>query len=135
MSFSEKVKELRKQKGLSQQKLAEMLGVSLRTVQNYELGVCYPKQTNLYAAMARLFAVDVADLLTDDEAFIAEAHALGGVRGRNAAERLISDASALFAGGDVTDDDKDGVMKALQEAYWLAKAKNKKYIPKKYLKS
>ena len=29
----------------------------------------------------------------------------------------------------------EGAMKALNDAYWIAKAKNKKYAPKKYRKS
>jgi DNA-binding XRE family transcriptional regulator len=37
------IKNLRKKKGISQEKLAEMLGVHLRTVQNYEGGGVIPK--------------------------------------------------------------------------------------------
>lgn len=41
--------------------------------------------------------------------------------------------SALYAGGDLSDEDKDAVMKALQEIYWQSKARNvEKYTPKKY---
>ena len=39
MLFGEKVKLLRKEKGLTQTELAEAVGVTLRTVQNYE-GKC-----------------------------------------------------------------------------------------------
>ena len=38
----------------------------------------------------------------------------------------------LFAGGDISEEDKANVMEALQEAYWEAKITNKKYTPKKY---
>ena len=45
---------------------------------------------------------------------------------------MVSNANALFAGGDITEDDKAKVLEAIQEAYWQAKLINKKYTPKKY---
>ena len=44
--------------------------------------------------------------------------------------------SGLFAGGTLSEQDKDAVMKALQDIYWESKARNvEKYTPKKYKKS
>lgn len=40
--------------------------------------------------------------------------------------------AGLFAGGNIADEDLDVMMKALQDAYWIAKEKNKKFTPKKY---
>ena len=40
--------------------------------------------------------------------------------------------SALYAGGQLSEEDKDIVMKALQDIYWESKARNaQKYSPKK----
>lgn len=39
----------------------------------------------------------------------------------------------MFAGGELSEGDKDAVMLALQKAYWDCKEDNKKYTPKKYL--
>ena len=48
-------------------------------------------------------------------------------------EELVAGVSALFAGGELSENDKDAVMRALQDAYWMAKERNKeKYTPKKY---
>ena len=41
------IKELRKKLGISQEKLGELLGVHLRTVQNYENGGIIPKAKNI----------------------------------------------------------------------------------------
>lgn len=38
MKFCDKVKKERREKGLTQQQFADMLGVSLRTITNYEKG-------------------------------------------------------------------------------------------------
>lgn len=40
----------------------------------------------------------------------------------------------VSAGGEMSREDIDGVMKALQDLYWKAKEDNKKYTPKKYRK-
>ena len=40
--------------------------------------------------------------------------------------------SGLLAGGTLDDEALEGAMKALNEAYWIAKENNKKYTPKKY---
>lgn len=34
----------------------------------------------------------------------------------------------------MTEEDMEEMVHAVQEAYWIAKKKNKKYTPKKYLK-
>ena len=42
----------------------------------------------------------------------------------------------LFQGGTLSEQDKDAVMKALQDIYWESKARNvEKYTPKKYKKT
>ena len=38
----------------------------------------------------------------------------------------------MFAGGALSEDAMDGVMKSIFEAYWEAREKNRKYTPKKY---
>lgn len=48
MKFCDKVKKERREKGLTQQQFADMLGVSLRTITNYEKGESYPKQREMY---------------------------------------------------------------------------------------
>ena len=59
-----------------------------------------------------------------------------GYKGAKDAEELVAGVSALFAGGELSENDKDAVMSALQDAYWMAKERNKeKYTPKKYRKS
>ena len=70
-----------------------------------------------------------------DEAFVVRATEQYGSRGKKQAQDLIDDMSGLFAGGTLSPQDEDALMKALQDIYWEAKARNiEKYTPKKYKK-
>lgn len=134
MKFCEKIKEARKNAGLKQEEFAKAIGVSLRTVSNYESGERFPKKRETYYKMAEVLNVDVNYLLTDDEEFLLNAEAKYGGKGARQAKALVAEVSGLFAGGELADEDLDEIMKGIQEAYWIAKEKNKKYIPKKYRK-
>ena len=134
MKFCEKIMEARKNAGLKQDEFAKAIGVSLRTVSNYESGERYPKKRETYYKIAEVLKVDVNYLLTDDEEFLLEAEAKYGTKGARQAKALVAEVSGLFAGGELADEDLDEMMKGIQEAYWIAKEKNKKYTPKKYRK-
>ena len=134
MKFGEKIREGRKKAGLKQEEFAKAIGVSLRTVLNYESGERYPKKRETYYKIAEVLKFDVNYLLTDDEEFLLNAEAKYGSKGARQAKALAAEVSGLFAGGELADEDLDEMMKGIQEAYWIAKEKNKKFTPKKYLK-
>lgn len=71
MRFEEKIVELRKQKGLSQEELAEQLGVSRQAVSRWELGQTLPDIPNLLQ-LCELFGVSVDYLVRDEELTIAK---------------------------------------------------------------
>ena len=60
---------------------AKAIGVSLRTVSNYEAGTRYPKKRETYYKMAEVLKVDVNYLLTDDEEFLLNAESKYGSKG------------------------------------------------------
>lgn len=66
MELNEKLQELRKQKGMTQEELAEMLHVSRTAVSKWESGRGYPNIDSL-KALARFFAVSIDDLLSGEE--------------------------------------------------------------------
>lgn len=134
MKFSEKVKKARKEKKLSQGRLAELIGVSPRTVQNYEIAGMHPKQREIYHKLAEALEVDVNYLLTEDEELIFESYQKGGVKSMHDVENLIGGVCGLFAGGSLPEEDMDAAMKAITEAYFAVKAENRKYTPQKYAK-
>lgn len=66
MEFNEKLQELRKRKGLTQEEVAEALFVSRTAVSKWELGKGYPNIESL-KAIAGFFCVTVDELLSGDE--------------------------------------------------------------------
>ena len=68
----------------------------------------------------------------EDEEFLLSAAEKYGAKGAKQAQALVDEVSGLFADGNIADEDLDVMMKALQDAYWIAKEKNKKFTPKKY---
>lgn len=114
MKFGEKLKALRLQNHLTQSALAERLGVSLRTLQNYETCKIYPKQTEIYARIAAMFGVSTDYLLNTEPMPVAAPAPLP-------ADELVASVGSLFAGGALSDEDKDKVFATITELYWQAK--------------
>lgn len=66
MELNEKLQELRKQKGLTQEELAQQLYVSRTAISKWESGRGYPNIESL-KAIAQFFSVTVDQLLSPDE--------------------------------------------------------------------
>lgn len=127
MKFGEKLKALRTEKRISQEEAARAAGISRRAYGSYEQEGVYPRNREIYVKLAALFGCDVNYLLTEDEDFVSRAGERYGTSGRRQAEALVREATALFAGGELNDEDKDEMLRAIQDAYWIAKEKNRKY--------
>ena len=132
MTFGEKFKAERLKMNLTQQDVADALGINRRMITRYENGLSFPRTKEAYRKIAEFFGVDVNYLLTEDEEFVVRASEQYGARGMKQAQELIDGMAGLFAGGTLSEQDKDAVMKALQDIYWDSKARNvEKYTPKK----
>ena len=116
MSFKDKLKEKRLEANLTQVQLAEKVSVTPRTIQ------------------AKALNTTPEYLLGQNGLLVVAAHEQGGSKAARDIDELVSEVTGMFAGGRLSDEALDGAMKALNDAYWIAKAKNKKYTPKKYRK-
>jgi transcriptional regulator with XRE-family HTH domain len=132
MKFGEKLKKLRTEQSMTQDDVAKAIGVSRRTYISYEQEGRYPRKRDVYSKLAAAFDCNVNYLMTEDEEFISTASEQYGSRGKRQAEELVAELSGMFAGGELSDADKDAVMIALQKAYFDCKEDNKKYTPNKY---
>ena len=135
MLFGDRIKELRNLADMSQQELANRTGLSLRSIQNYESNQRYPKDVAIINKLCAALGTTIEELMKEEDQFILEAASKFGSRGKNDAEKLIEEVGGLFAGGELNEEDKDKVFRAITEMYWKAKDNNKKYTPKKYKKN
>ena len=132
MTLAEKLKNARAALRMSQSELAEASGISLRTIQNYELGASMPKQRSSYGKLAHALHMDENVLLDETADFVLRANERYGSRGARQAWDLVADFRGMCAGGEMNEDDMDEIMQALQEAYWDAKKMNRKYVNQRY---
>lgn len=139
-SFAEKVFDARTELGISQSQLGEQVGVSLRSILAYEKGEKTPRPSTVLK-LARVLNVSVK-FLTDDncenplediekDGYIEEARERYGAKGARDLDTLISENCALFAGGELTADEKDVFFEALTKAYIASKEEARvKFSPK-----
>lgn len=133
--FSEKVKDARSELGISQSQLGSAVGVSLRTILAYEKGEKKPRQSTMLK-LAKALQVSVK-FLSDDEClnpmediekdgYIEEARERYGAKGARDIEKLLEDNKALFAGGELSQDQKDLFFQAVMTAYVTCREESKK---------
>lgn len=131
MSFSNKLKRLREEKKLTQEGLARLVGVSVKTISRYEKGESKPRYRKIYDKLSEVLNTSHDYLVTDEDEFILRAREDYGSKGAKDAEEIVNGVIGLMAGGEIDEGDKKAILDSIQEAYYIAKAKNKKYDPKK----
>lgn len=134
MNFGKKLRDLREAKNLTQQELADQVGVSLKTISRYETNESHPRYREIYDKLAEVLDTTHDYLVTDEDDFVLNARELYGSKGANDAREMVDGVIGLMAGGEVPEEDKKTILDAIQEAYYMAKTENKKYTPKKYRK-
>ncbi|MBQ0071699.1 MAG: helix-turn-helix transcriptional regulator [Spirochaetales bacterium] len=132
MNFSEKVRTARLEAGLTQKELALTTGIALRTIQNYESGERMPKKKSYYSLLATALGMEEEILLDEKAEFVLKAGEMYGPAGQRQAEELVKEVTGLFAGGELEEEDKEAMFRAIQDAYWMAKDMNRRHTPKKY---
>ena len=141
MTFSEKIRSSREMLEISQTELAELVGVSRRTIVAYEAGEANARKSTI-AKLARVLKVStkflsdencndpLADI--DQDPYVEQARELYGNVGARDMEALLRDNAALFAGGELSQEQKDAFFQAVMTAYVTCKEEaSKKFSPKK----
>lgn len=139
-TFSEKVKEARVSLGISQPQLGKKIGLSVRSVIAYEKGEKKPRPASMLK-LAKALGVSVK-FLSDDECedpmadiekddYIAEARERYGAAGAKNMDELLSANTALFAGGELSQEQKDAFFEAVMKAYITCKEEARRKLGKK----
>ena len=139
MTFSDKIKRAREVAKLTQYELAQEVGVSQRTIASYESGGARARRSTT-EKLARALKVSVK-FLSDDtctdpladiekDEYIDQARALYGAKGVRDMDALLADNAALFAGGELSQEQKDAFFQAVMTAYVTCKEEaSKKFGP------
>ena len=122
MTFSDKIKRAREVAKLTQNELAQEVGVSQRTIASYESGGAKARRSTT-EKLARALKVSVKYLSDDNcldplediekDEYIDQARALYGAKGVRDMDELLRDNAALFAGGELSQEQKDAFFNAV----------------------
>ena len=118
MKFGEKVRDLRKKHSLTQDELAQCLGINKRTIIGWERDGRYPRSIEMLEKMADIFHVPLTYLQPDQSLFIERAAEAYGKKGKIEAQHLAFELTELFASGELTPQDMDGIMYEMHKAYF-----------------
>lgn len=138
--FGEKVKWKREELQIGQEQLGNLCGVSRRTIVSYETGGKYPREATL-RKLAQALGVTEQYLLNDDctdpnagideEPYVQAARDAFGKKGADEMASLLKQNEALFAGGTLSEDQKDMFFEAVSRAYFMNKQRAREKFGRK----
>jgi len=140
MTFSDKIKRAREVAGMTQQELADAVGVSKRTIASYESSGAIARRstTEKLAAALKVSVKFLSDEACTDplaeiekDTYVEQARALYGAKGVRDMDELLRDNAALFAGGELSEEQKDQFFQAVMTAYVTSKEEAKKKFGRK----
>lgn len=140
MTFSDKVKIARDKRGINQEQLAKLMGVSRRSVVAWETTGTMPRGWRI-RKLAELLGVS-EDYLENDEItdpqhgldkkeYVEETRSRFGDRAAKEMDALLEKNVALFAGGEISQEAKDSYFEAVMKAYLACKEEAKKTYGRK----
>lgn len=140
MTFGEKLKDLRLRLNYSQSELAEVTGISERSLYTYEALGAIPRRGNiqkladaLKVSASYLTEAESADPGADfeEEEFVRRAKSRYGNKGKREAEAILERTGALFAGGALDEEAKDIFMESVMKIYMESKEEARKKFSSK----
>ena len=140
MTFSEKIKRAREMAQLTQRELAQQIGVSQRAVAAYETDGAVARRTTMMK-LAKALKVSFKYLSDENctdpleeiekDSYVREAEDRYGSVGARDVDRLLSANTALFAGGELSQEQKDAFFQAVMTAYVTCREEAKAKFGKK----
>lgn len=140
LSLGEKIRTSRRSADMSQTELANLAGVSVRSVIGYEKDEKHPRQGTLFL-IAKALKVSIkylSDSSCNDpkediekDQYIVDADEKFGSSGVRDINSMLEENLALFAGGELSQAEKDIYFEAIMTAYVTCKEKAKEKFGRK----
>ena len=92
--------------------------INKRTIIGWERDGRYPRSVEMLEKMADIFHVPLTYLQPDQSLFIERAAEAYGKKGKIEAQHLAFELTELFASGELTPQDMDGIMYEMHKAYF-----------------
>ena len=105
--------------------MAQCLGINKRTIIGWERDGRYPRSIEMLEKMADIFHVPLTYLQPDQSLFIERAAEAYGKKGKIEAQHLAFELTELFASGELTPQDMDGIMYEMHKAYFKYREKKR----------
>ena len=128
----DKIKALRTAQHMSMAELARRASMSDRAIRYIESNQREPSVDAIQKIAAALGVT--TDYFMDDAIFYADVRKKYGSRGVAQAKKIKEQTTALFAGGELSEEDQAAFIKEMEALFLDAKADAKKFTPKKYLR-
>lgn len=131
-TMGDKIRAARISLGMSQAELSRRTGLTSRAIRYYESNNRTPtvdaiKKVSEALGLSTDYFIDDAAFQEqlEKEAFLAEAQEKYGSRGKAQAKRIAEETRALYAGGELSEADKQGFMEEMMEILWKRRKKRK----------
>jgi len=138
-TIGDKLKALRLSKQITVAALSRASGLTDRAIRYIENNERTP---SIDAVKKLSSALEVGtDYFIDDdifqeamhqEEFLAKAKELYGSKGKSQAANLLGQVRALYAGGELSDEERETFRDEMEAIFWDAKEEAKRFTPKKY---
>ncbi|MBP2657788.1 MAG: helix-turn-helix domain protein [Firmicutes bacterium] len=119
-AFPERLRQLRKDRGLTQSDFGKIFNLSKQTISGYEKGDSNPP-IETAQRFADYFGITIDDLVGRNEVILATEQ-----NKPKDLEKFLDNQEIMFDGVPLTEDDKAKIRKSLEIIFWDAREKNKK---------
>ena len=132
----DKIKALRTAQHMSMAELARRASMSDRAIRYSEPSVDAIQKIAAALGVTTDYFMDEATFQQElnDDLFYADVRKKYGSRGVAQAKKIKEQTTALFAGGELSEEDQAAFIKEMEALFLDAKADAKKFTPKKYLR-
>lgn len=115
MTFGEKIRFLRTRKNITQAELAKAIGVSLRTLINYETYSKIPQKKGIYEQLADTLDTDVS-FLTNDSASVFDSNF--SFTNADKINALLAEFTQILSDKNIPKDEKERLVFSVNNLYW-----------------
>ncbi len=121
MEFGEKLHRLRKDMKMSQQELAEAVGLTKRTISAYESGASLPKRPSIYKTLASVLAVDPRYLQPGYDDYVEQVGSNYGSKTQQQIRKILAEARVMFANHELTQEEEIEFLMHFKQLYLEAR--------------